>query len=133
MALSTTIDPARLQRAVAVAEDAVRNGPYPSAVIAVANAETTLLTHIVSHPERAPVREDGIFLLASITKPIVATAIMRLVEEGRLLLTDPVVKYIPEFGPFGKQLGLNAARQARHNRYDCEPYGLCDIAIAPNR
>jgi CubicO group peptidase (beta-lactamase class C family) len=103
MALSLSIDPARLQRAVAVAEEAVRNGPYPSAVIAVANAETTLLTHTVSHPERAPVREDGIFLLASITKPIVATAIMRLVEEGRLLLNDPVVKYIPEFGQFGKQ------------------------------
>jgi CubicO group peptidase (beta-lactamase class C family) len=97
-----SLDPARLQRAVAVAEDAVRSGPYPSAVIAVANAETTLLTHTVSHPERAPVREDGIFLLASITKPIVATAIMRLVEEGRLLLTDPVVKYIPEFELFGK-------------------------------
>ncbi|HEU5101172.1 MAG TPA: serine hydrolase domain-containing protein [Roseiflexaceae bacterium] len=103
MALSTTLDPARLQRAVAVAEDAVRNGPYPSALLAVANAETTLLNHTVSHPERAPVREDGIFLLASITKPIVATAIMRLVEEGRLLLSDPVVKYIPEFDQFGKQ------------------------------
>jgi hypothetical protein len=32
------IDPTRLQRAVAVAEDAVRSGPYPSALIAVANA-----------------------------------------------------------------------------------------------
>jgi CubicO group peptidase (beta-lactamase class C family) len=96
------IDPARLQRAVAVAEDAVRNGPYPSALIAVANAETTILTHTVSHPERAPLREDSIFLLASITKPIVATAIMQLVEAGRLLLTDPIVQYIPEFGQFGK-------------------------------
>lgn len=102
MALATMIDLARLQRVVAVAEDAVRNGPYPSALVAVANAETTLLTHTVSHPERTPVREDGIFLLASITKPIVATAIMRLVEEGRLLLTDPVVQYIPEFELFGK-------------------------------
>jgi CubicO group peptidase (beta-lactamase class C family) len=99
---SISIDPTRLQRAVAVAEDAVRNGPYPSAVIAVANAETTILTHAVSHPERAPAREDSIFLLASITKPIVATAIMRLVEEGRLLLSDPIVKYIPEFETFGK-------------------------------
>jgi CubicO group peptidase (beta-lactamase class C family) len=97
------IDPIRLQRAVAVAEDAVRNGPYPSAVLAVANAESTILAHTVAHPERAPVREDGIFLLASITKPIIATAIMRLVEEGRLLLTDPVIQYVPEFGQFGKQ------------------------------
>jgi len=96
------IDSARLQRAAAVAEEAVHNGPYPSAVIAVANAETTILTHTVSHPERAPAREDSIFLLASITKPIVATAIMRLVEEGRLLLSDPIVQYIPEFALFEK-------------------------------
>ena len=60
---SVSIDPTRLDRAVAVAEDAVRNGPYPSAVIAVANAETTILTHAVSHPERAPAREDSIFPL----------------------------------------------------------------------
>jgi hypothetical protein len=59
---SVSIDPSRLQRAVAVAEDAVRNGPYPSAVITVANAEATILTHAVSHPERAPAREDSIFL-----------------------------------------------------------------------
>ena len=78
-------------------EEAVQNGPYPSAVIAVANAETTIPTHTVSHPDRPPAREDSIFLLASITKPIVATAIMRLVEEGRLLLSDPIVRYIPEF------------------------------------
>jgi CubicO group peptidase (beta-lactamase class C family) len=97
------IDPTRLQRVVAVAEDAVRAGPYPSALVAVANAETTFMTHVVAHPDRAPVRKDSIFLLASITKPIVATAIMRLVEEGRLLLSDPIVKYIPEFGQFGKQ------------------------------
>jgi CubicO group peptidase (beta-lactamase class C family) len=99
---SVSIDPTRLQRAVAVAEDAVRNGPYPSAVFAVANGESTILTHAVAHTDRAPASEDSIFLLASITKPIVATAIMRLVEQGRLLLSDPIVKYIPEFETFGK-------------------------------
>src|SRR5712691_2971502 len=96
------IDPARLQRAVAVAEEAVHNGPYPSAVIAVANAEATILTHTVWHPDRAPAAQDSIFLLASITKPIVATAIMRLIEEGRLLLSDPIARYIPEFELFEK-------------------------------
>jgi len=100
--VTISIDPTRLQRAVAVAEDAVHNGLYPSAVIAVANAETTILTHTVSHPDRPPARKDSIFLLASITKPIVATAIMRLVEEGRLLLSDPIVRYIPEFELFEK-------------------------------
>ena len=43
-------DPARLQRAVAVAEEAVRNRPYSSALVALANAATTILTHTVSRP-----------------------------------------------------------------------------------
>src|SRR5262245_55134990 len=81
--ISIHVDSKRLQRAAEVAEDAVRNGPYPSAVITVANAEATILTHTVSHPGRAPAREDSIFLLASIAKPIVATASMRLLVEQR--------------------------------------------------
>jgi len=95
-------DPSRLQHAVAAAEAAVQTGGYPSAVIAVANAETTILTHTVSSPDYAPAALDSIFLLASITKPIIATAIMQLVEQGRLLLSDPIVRYIPEFELFEK-------------------------------
>jgi len=49
-----------------------------------------------------PITPDTRFPIASITKPIVATAIMRLVEQGRLLLSDPIVKHIPEFETFGK-------------------------------
>jgi CubicO group peptidase (beta-lactamase class C family) len=96
------IDTDRLHYAVAAAEAAVRDGGYPSAVIAAANAERTFLTHVVTHPERAPAALDSIFLLASISKPIVATAVMRLVEQGRLTLADPIVKHIPEFETFGK-------------------------------
>jgi CubicO group peptidase (beta-lactamase class C family) len=46
---------------------------------------------------RSPMRKDTIFRLASMTKPITAVAVMMLYEEGRLLLTDPVSKFIPEF------------------------------------
>ena len=97
------VDINRLQRAAAVVDEAVRQGPYPSAVLAVASADRLLLKHSVAKPGQPPAREDAIFLLASITKPIVATAIMRLVEEGRLLLSDPVAKHIPEFASAGKQ------------------------------
>jgi CubicO group peptidase (beta-lactamase class C family) len=40
---------------------------------------------------------DAIFRIYSMTKPIVSVAIMMLVEEGKLLLADPLEKYIPEF------------------------------------
>ena len=44
-------------------------------------------------------REDRIFRLASITKPIVSAVAMALIEQGRLSLDDPVAKWIPEFQP----------------------------------
>jgi CubicO group peptidase (beta-lactamase class C family) len=42
-------------------------------------------------------REDSIFRIYSMTKPIVSVAVMMLVEEGLVLLRDPVSKYLPEF------------------------------------
>jgi len=40
---------------------------------------------------------NAIFRIYSMTKPIVSTALMMLVEDGRLFIADPVAKYIPEF------------------------------------
>jgi CubicO group peptidase (beta-lactamase class C family) len=45
---------------------------------------------------RAPMREDAIFAIASMTKPITCVAAMTLVEQGKLGLDDPVTKYLPE-------------------------------------
>ncbi|MCB0548008.1 MAG: beta-lactamase family protein [Phaeodactylibacter sp.] len=46
----------------------------------------------------APMEENTIFRLASMTKPIVSTAVMMLVEQGRLNLHDPLEQFIPAFG-----------------------------------
>jgi len=46
-----------------------------------------------------PMRADTIFRLSSVTKPIVAIAAMRLVEEGRINLADPVTRWLPYFRP----------------------------------
>jgi CubicO group peptidase (beta-lactamase class C family) len=48
-------------------------------------------------PSGPAMRGDGIFRIYSMTKPIVSVAIMMLVEEGRLFLSDPLAKFIPEF------------------------------------
>jgi CubicO group peptidase (beta-lactamase class C family) len=45
----------------------------------------------------APMREDTIFRIASQTKALVSVGVMMLQEEGRLLISDPVGKYLPEF------------------------------------
>jgi CubicO group peptidase (beta-lactamase class C family) len=46
---------------------------------------------------RTPMRADTIFRIASMTKPVTSVAILMLYEEGKLLLTDPVSRYIPAF------------------------------------
>lgn len=52
----------------------------------------------------AAMRHDAIFRIFSMTKPIVSLAIMTLFEDGRLLLDDPLTKYIPEFS--GQKVGV---------------------------
>jgi CubicO group peptidase (beta-lactamase class C family) len=54
---------------------------------------------------RVPVRDDTIFRIYSMTKPITAVAFMMLFEEGRVALDEPVHKYIPEW----KNLGVFVA------------------------
>ena len=49
--------------------------------------------------------DDSIFVIMSMTKPIVTTALMMLYEEGRFLLTDPITNWIPELE--GKQVIVN--------------------------
>ena len=46
---------------------------------------------------KTPMRTDSLFWIASQSKPIVATAVMMLVDEGKVSLDDPVTKYLPEF------------------------------------
>jgi CubicO group peptidase (beta-lactamase class C family) len=46
---------------------------------------------------KAPMRKDSIFRMASSTKPVTGVAVMMLIEEGKVGLTDPVSRFIPEF------------------------------------
>ncbi len=54
-----------------------------------------------------PMRKDSIFQIMSMTKPFTGTALLMLVEEGKLNLNDPVGKYLPEFK-------LHAGMTVRH-------------------
>src|SRR5262247_1073614 len=50
--------------------------------------------------ERAvPMREEAVFRLASLTKPLVTAAALRMVELGKITLADPVTRYLPDFRP----------------------------------
>src|SRR4030081_133710 len=57
---------------------------------------------------KAPMKDDTIFRIYSMTKPITSVAFMMLIEEGRVALDEPVHKYIPEW----KNLGVFQAGTA---------------------
>ena len=46
---------------------------------------------------KTPMKKDSLFWIASMTKPITATAVLMLQDEGKLSIDDPVMKYLPEF------------------------------------
>jgi uncharacterized protein YbbC (DUF1343 family)/CubicO group peptidase (beta-lactamase class C family) len=55
-------------------------------------------------PERSAMTADAIFDIASLSKVVATTtAVMQLVEQGKIRANDPVVKYIPEFGQNNKE------------------------------
>jgi uncharacterized protein YbbC (DUF1343 family)/CubicO group peptidase (beta-lactamase class C family) len=90
-----------------VIERAVREGKMPGAVVLIGHNGRVVYRRAFGYralvPRRLPMRVDTIFDLASLTKVIATTtAIMQLLEEGKLRLEDPVANYWPEFGANGK-------------------------------
>ncbi|MFH1924399.1 MAG: serine hydrolase domain-containing protein [Planctomycetota bacterium] len=59
---------------------------------------------------QTPMREDSVFAIASMTKPITATAVMILEDEGKLSVDAPVSKYLPELGHVALEQGPPARR-----------------------
>jgi CubicO group peptidase (beta-lactamase class C family) len=79
----------------------VEQGRIPGAVVLVARkGRVAYLTAVgVRDPAtKAPMTPDAIFAIASMTKPMTSVATMMLYEEGRLLISDPVSKYLPAIG-----------------------------------
>ncbi len=87
---------------------AIREGTVPGAVLIVGHDGAVVYRKAYGDRALEPRREtmtlDTVFDLASLTKVIVtSTAVMQLVEKGKVRLNDPVAKYLPEFAQNGKQ------------------------------
>lgn len=86
--------------------DAIDSGEIPGAVLVIVRDSFIVYSKawgwMQKHEVERKMEPDAIFDLASLTKPVAtATAAMKLVEDGRLRLMDPVSDYIPEFAGFG--------------------------------
>jgi CubicO group peptidase (beta-lactamase class C family) len=97
---SVGISRAALDRVTAMLDSEVRQG-LGAASILVARRGTIVLHKGFGHLSPAPgsplVEPDSVYIVASITKPVTATALMMLVERGKVSLADPVSTYLPEF------------------------------------
>lgn len=70
------------------------------AVVLVANRDGLLATETIGSADIAAGKAmppNAVFWIASMSKPVTATALMLLIDEGKLALDDPVEKYLPEF------------------------------------
>lgn len=104
--LSAGFDPERVERVYSFLAMATADGRLPGAAIQLGRAGRFLPACAFGRMgptlDAPPTQPDTIFLTASVTKPVTVTAVMLLVEQGHLLLDDPVYTLLPEFGNCGK-------------------------------
>ena len=97
---SAGMSAARLKRIAPAMRSYVDRGTY--AGVSTIIARRGIVVHAAQYGFRdkeagKPMTEDTIFRLYSMTKPVVSTALMMLLEEGRFRLIDPVARYVPPF------------------------------------
>src|SRR5262245_20774359 len=88
----------RLRRIGEALRREVEAGNLPGAVVGIMRGGKLAHLEAIGYRDPAtkePLKTDAIFSIASMTKPMTSTAIMQLVEEVRVLLGDPVSKYLP--------------------------------------
>lgn len=91
----------RLDRITRHLRDDVERGYLAGAIGVVARRGRIAYWETVGLADKesgAPLRDDAIFRIYSMTKPIVGVALMTLYEEGKFSLGDPVKKHLPELG-----------------------------------
>ena len=81
------------QQCIDILEEHTRSGDVSAATLSVRSGATAPLTRAFGRAQTA----DAVFLIASITKPMTATAVMTLVDRKQLAVSDPVQRFIPEF------------------------------------
>jgi CubicO group peptidase (beta-lactamase class C family) len=90
----------RLRQIHAMVQRHIDAGDITGAVVLVARKGQIAYLEaqgVMDLESKKPMARDSMFRMASMTKPVIGTSIMMMLEEGKLQLGDPVSKYIPEF------------------------------------
>jgi len=89
----------RLNRIAVALKHEIEAGTLPGCVLAIARRGELAYHEAFGHLDpgaRSAMPRDAIFSIASMTKPIVTVAALMLYEEGRLMVNEPVAKYLPK-------------------------------------
>jgi len=97
--------------------DQIVANEVPGAVTVVATRDSVLRMDAQGWADpghKSFMRVDSIFWIASMSKPITATAVLMLMEEGKLSLDDPIAKYLPELARLKTSEGKTPRITLRH-------------------
>jgi len=89
----------RLKRISTGLQAEIAAGKLPGAVLAIARHGKLAFFEAFGYLDKqnnVPMRTDAVFSIASMTKPLVSVAALSLYEEGRLLVNEPVGRYLPQ-------------------------------------
>ena len=121
LAPSAFAEPPKLPGIGAAMQEMIAKNEIAGAVTVVVNRDKMLhleTTGFADVAGKRPMTPDTVFWIASMTKPTTATAILMLQDDGKLNVSDPVAKYLPEFNnlktPSGKPANLTIKQILTH-------------------
>src|SRR5689334_17808950 len=121
LAPSAFAEPPKLPGIGAAMQEMIAKNEIAGAVTVVVNRDKMLhleTTGFADVAGKRPMTPDTVFWIASMTKPTTATAILMLQDDGKLNVSDPVAKYLPEFNnlktPSGKPANLTITQILTH-------------------
>ncbi len=119
--LSASAEEPKLPGVGAAMQEMIAKNEVAGAVTAVVTKNKILHFETTGYADVAakrPMASDTLFWIASMTKPITGAAILMLQDEGKLHVSDPVAKYLPEFAnlktPSGKPANLTITQMLTH-------------------
>lgn len=134
-AAAARLNPEKLAAIDTIVADEIASRRVPGAVVVVGRGDAIAFAKAYGDrarlPEVEPMTVDTIFDMASLTKPIAAaTLVMILIEEGKIRLSDPVRKFLPDWDNHGKG-GITVEQLLRHRAGLIPDNAIGDYADGP--
>ena len=102
----------KLQAMKAALQTEIDQGKFPGVIVMIARNGKLVFSETMGQLDKAagkPLTKDAIFRIYSMTKPLASVAAMMLAEDGKLQLTDPIAKFLPEFTKMGVSIAQTDA------------------------